>query len=167
MKHKFLLTMMFASLAMFAQSEYNPALKNSWKIFKSALHEKNDILRDFTSAIKKGNFSDSTLMEETKIIGDYFNLRLGQSNLDADEIRTLLDSNKQLDERFSKVIKTLGDADKLTEIEDFLGLQSRLGWAMNRIYVSADGHNEIAKRLGLKDLHIELHNATRPPKVKF
>jgi hypothetical protein len=167
MKHRTLLSVILLSICICAQSQTDPALQERWTVFKMALREKSDILHDFTSAIKKRASADSTLLQEIKVIGDYFDLRLKQRNMDAIEIQTILDLNQQLDERFSKAIEKIAKKDKLMEIEDFLQLQSDLGWAMNRIYVTAEAYNEIAKTLDRTDLHIELHKGTQPPEIKF
>ena len=167
MKTTDLLTMIFISICVGAQCQCDPELKQPWKDFKSALHEKNVRIRDFTSAIKKGGLADSTLLEEIKVTSDYLDLRLGQWNRDTYEIRMLVDLNLQLDERFSNVIKKIADADKLPEIDDFLSLQAALGSAMNNVYVSAQHFNETAESFGCKDLRIELYKGAQPPKVKF
>lgn len=167
MKPTVLLTVIFISICVGAQCQCNPELKQHWKAFKSALHEKNVRIRDFTSAIKKGGLADSTLLEEIKVTADYLDLRLGQWNRDTHEIRILVDLNLQLDERFSNVIKKIADADKLPEIDDFLSLQAALGSAMNNVYVSAQHFNETAESFGCKDLRIELYKGAQPPRIKF
>jgi hypothetical protein len=56
---------------------------------------------------------------------------------------------------------------KLIAFEDFPNLQAQLEGAMNKLYVSAERFNENAKKLGRKDLNIELEGKKTPPKVQF
>lgn len=167
MKPLALLTVIFASICIDAQCQTDPALKESWEGFKSALHEKNGILIDFISAIEPANLADTALLEEIRVISDYFDLRLGQRNVDAYEIRVLLDLNAELDEHFSDAFKTMTKDNRLTEIADFPRFQSELLNAVNKLHLSVARFNEIADKLGRKDLHLELHKSTQPPKVKF
>jgi polyhydroxyalkanoate synthesis regulator phasin len=169
MKQRFLITVILTSICMCAQSQTDPALRESWTVFKMALENKKDVINDLMSAIMKEDSStDLRLSEQIKDISDSLDLRLRQSNLDAKEIRTLLNLNKRLDERVSKVLEKKMKDGNLTKIEDFFHLQAELGAAMNRLYISTDRFNEIAEQLSRKDLFIDLHGENKqPPKVKF
>lgn len=169
MKHRFLITVIFSSICMCAQSQNDASLQERWTVFKMALKNKKDVINDLMSAIMKEDSStDSKLWEEIKAISNSFDLRLRQSNLDAKEVREILNLNKQLDQRVSKVLEKKTKDGNLTEIEDFFHLQAELGTAMNRLYVSADRFNEIATNLGRKELFIDLHGENKqPPQIKF